>query len=437
VFTYNKLIKYTIQFTSYSGSTLFAKVLGFLFLPIMARHLSSTEFGVVSLINSIISIASTIAVFGLPPLVLMNFVNLSSKEEKEDLVKTLFNLFYRFFLLFIIIFVPGFLMSEKMWNKSGIAINTYLISGFIVLTVYFSFVQNIGNNVLRMENRISLLSTARIISSGFSFGVGLLLLLVFKAGFYSLLAMQVVGMVIFLPVLTSTLSKNTLSFSHLQKKQFGRLKESTPFMVENLINMVLFTSDRWIIVKFLTFSDVGLYEMGYKFAILYDLIFVQTFNTLYMPWLFNKLKTDYKRYSRFNIILALLNMGLILLLLLVPNGVWNILSPILGVNFSHSIPLIRLIMSGYIALHSASLINLIFIYLHKSYWLPIFATVSLAISFTGNLFMVPKFGIVGAATMMPITFSCATILQLLIVRKIKPNIAKPSLIKIESLNANY
>ncbi len=304
VFRQNKrLIK---SFSGYTIANLLNASLPFLLLPILTSYLDLKNYGILSNLNSLISI--------LIPLVGINITSAISKQYfNKDielivyLTTTIKTILKNSVLFFILIY---FLSS---WIESITKIpRNYIIA--IPFYALFSNLIEVLLTIIRMEEKPILYGVFRIFRTTIELGVTLLLIIYYDYGwagqFFGLITAGTIGVIISIYCLIKyDFLDFKIPFNKSYYKQF--LNFGIPLIPHALSGTIILYSDKLIITNLIGVEENGLYSAAFQIGMIISL-FQNSFNQAWVPFFYKQLATSFNKkkiviitYSYFIVLLLL------------------------------------------------------------------------------------------------------------------------------------
>ena len=249
-------------------------------------------------------------------------------------------------------------------------------------------------HVMRIEGRTSTYITLGFLRSAGTLLVRLLLVIGLGRGVHGVVLADVAVTALFTTALTPW-------FARLIRPVFSRqlLRESLRFglprLPHGIAHQVVAVSDRYVLGRFATLHEVGLYSTGASFALGLKL-FLSAFESAWAPFYFGAMrepdaKDTFTRVTTYGVlILALLTAGL-------AACARDVIALATTPTFHQAARVVPWIALG-VAFQGVYLLTSIGLNItkHTEYY-PVATGIAAATSVTANLLLVPSFGIVGAA----------------------------------------
>lgn len=403
-----QLSKGSVIYSFFRNSSLYVvyglleKLTPFLMLPIIVRLLSLTEYGSYTFYL-------TIETFALP-LLSLNLSNLIMRDyytKPKLLDKYISTLFFSYLLLLFLSFVIIYLTVPQLSKLLGFSKEIVFI---LVLNVYMFAFWNIIPMIFRLQQKPNQYGFSSIASS-----ILLFLLLIFAAYSYStfesLMYARFIYFFILFLITTGLLIKMKLLKFIFDKQLFIRLlKFSLPTVVFSITSLIVSSSDRFFIKHYFNIDYVGIYSGILQLCAVVNVLGA-SINSAWMPWLFENLS---QKSSKINRKIVQITYLLITIFLLI-GIVYYILFPFLAniVLTPNFIPYLNISFYLIFAYNFKTIYYLISPYIYyagKTKFNGLIGIVVVVINLTLNYFLIPLYGVQGAA----LVFFLSWLLQLIL-----------------------
>jgi O-antigen/teichoic acid export membrane protein len=367
------------------------QVVSFFLLPLYARYLSATDYGILALLLTVEVATKVIFRWGIDGAFMRLYFDCPDQHARQRLASTQFA-----FLLVVngVILVGGlfgatflgpylFQTHQYDWTLRLVLINTFVV-GFYYLPFH----------VMRIEGQ-----TRLFITLGFSRSVTTI---VMRIVLVIALGLGVHGVILADIAVTSVFSIVLLRwFVPLIRPMFSRdlLRESLRFGLPRLphgvAHQIIGSSDRYILGRYVSLHEVGLYATGASLGLGLKL-FLSSFEQAWAPFYFGVMKEPdaketFARVTTYGaLILALLSAGL-------AACARDLIVAAMPSSFHPAAQVVPWIGLG-VALQGMYLLTSIGLNItkHTEYY-PVATGIAAATSVAANLALVPTFGIIGAA----------------------------------------
>lgn len=260
-------------------------VISFLLLPMYSVHLTPEDYGYLTIFTSFQAFLEIVISFGITSGLFRYFLMSESDQEREVVLNTCF--FMQIFLMLIaslILLNPAslHLLSNGFFKSSDYSVHF----GLVVLSSLLSALSSFFFGFTRVQKKAKFFVGMQFVKA--------LLLLTINYFFVSVLQMKFYGIILgnLLALSLTTLGtcfwfapfiKITFSAKVFRKVLFFTF----PVVLLNSLNFILTFSDRFLISRFLSNEDVGLYSFSIKIASVLQLGMILPFSTAFPPYVFS------------------------------------------------------------------------------------------------------------------------------------------------------
>ncbi len=261
---FDKIRELSKSLAIYGGGEVAIQAINFLLLPIYVQYLSPVDYGILALLATIEAPVKLFFRWGVDGAFMRFWYDCEDEAARQRLASTLF-----FFLLalngtlLVLSLVAAPFLSERLLRVPGytLALQLVLLNTFVIGFTFIPF------HVLRMQKRaveFSGLTIARsvltiLLRIGLVIGAGLGVMGVVVADV--LVTGVIIAMMIrwFAPLLRPMFSWQVLRAS---------LAFGLPRVPHGFALQVMAVGDRFLISRYLTLTDVGMYSMGVSFGLI-------------------------------------------------------------------------------------------------------------------------------------------------------------------------
>ncbi|MEG2587503.1 MAG: oligosaccharide flippase family protein [Cetobacterium sp.] len=390
----------------------------FFTLPIFTRLLNVESFGIVSIYNTWLSILAIFICFQSYGSIGNAKINYTEEEFREYILNIVL-LSTVIFVLWILIF---FIFQEKISQKINISINLIYV---MLLQSFFNTIIVLKTTIYIYEQKVKEKLIVSFINIFFNVVFSILLikyLYIQKTYIGRIIGGAVptilLGLFYYIEILKRNLIKVKIKYWKFC------LTLTIPLVFHGLSGIVLSSADRLMLEKFKGFYETGIYSFIYNFGMIISMIW-GALNSAWIPWYYENLKDKneqkIKKYSiNYLYIFTMLSIGFLMISpeiikMMAPSKYWK------GLNF---FPLI-LLGNYFVFLYSFS-VNYEF-YCKKTKYIAIATTSAAIINFLLNIYFIPRYGGIGAASTTLIAYFCMFLFHEMITRlKLKYSILKKS-----------
>lgn len=290
----NKLLKSTVI---YSLGEALPRAINIFLLPIYTKYLLPTEYGILAYTNTISIFLFSVSSFGLQTYLLRFFFEKKNKIEREKLVGSVFlfvGLINIFFSLIMFFLLPSIL------NFEGVEFSEQYIQFAIIITFFevFSIVPQIIFRVNKKPIKFILLSVFRVVLQA---SLTIYFLTILNKSLFSVYYGRLLGVLPFFftyIIIVYSNSKFKFNFSEIKTG----LIFSFPVLLTSLAYLILNYSDRFILERFVSLSELGFYNLAFTIAFSITIL-IQGFYRSIEPEIYQK----YGQENFYNFILIVKN----------------------------------------------------------------------------------------------------------------------------------
>lgn len=236
------------------------RILALITAPIFTRVFAPAEYGIISLVASVISFLSIFLIFGMDNALFVSYYQY--KKQRKEVISSAF----WFLLLWGLTIVA--IASTFSQNLSEIIFKTPIYRNLFLLTfatAYLTLLINVAKTVFRLQFRAKTFALIAGLNAILSTGLMILLVVYFKKGligyFTGSLAGTFVSCLVALFLIRDSL-QSRLSYPKLKEMLFFGA-----FVVPAALSFFVFDlSDRFFINHYWNLSELGLYSIGINIA---------------------------------------------------------------------------------------------------------------------------------------------------------------------------
>ncbi|MBL4677492.1 MAG: oligosaccharide flippase family protein [Mucilaginibacter sp.] len=272
------------SFFSFGIASTIEKLIAFVLLPVYTRYFSTSEFGVIDLIQVMLGVVAIFAHLQLETSLQRYYYDYDG-ERKKSLISTIT---YAIMLLSLVLVIPIMLFSRQI---SELMFKTAEYSNLIKwasLQLPFTNYSMLALVILRYEKKnmqFALMVLIKVV-------VNVIFILVFvvwlKRGIYGVFYAQLIAFVIssiFLFYAVKDFFVYKISSADLQKS----LRYAMPQFPARIGSIMLSYANRFFMVGYLTISSIGIYSLSLKLASILQLVYT-AFVMAWAPFMFEQQK---------------------------------------------------------------------------------------------------------------------------------------------------
>ena len=398
----------------YGIGALLSKIVGFLMIPIYTRYLTTTDYGILELLDLTSSIVSIFISMRIGAAVIRFYYDFDNEQEKKQVIGTAYiSIFFSAILLIVI--------SELTSNKiSYLLFDTQIYEKYfkiIFITTALTLISSIPDAYLIARKQSLFYTFMSLISlvSNLSFNIYFIVFL--KLGVLGVLYSSLITRLWYCPFLSIyCIYKNKLFFSFPIFKSM--LKFSLPLIPANVGTFILNYADRFILQKLSITAEVGIYALGYKFGYMLPVLVMGPINMIWGPQMFelaskSEKKTIERMFTYIMLILIFCGLGLILF---TKDAIRIMAAP----PFYPAYKVVGFVVLGYIFRGMASFFWDGIMVSKKTIYIGISVFVSALSNILLNILLIPQFKGMGAAYATAVSFFIMFCLVYFFCQKVYP-----------------
>lgn len=244
----------------YGSSTILARSLNYLLVPLYANKLSTFDNGVQTIIYANIALANVLFSYGLETSYLKV---LSDSEDREGDEKQLFSTAFialfvtsTLFALLIVLFAP--LIAESI----GLAAGDYLFVRYAALILWIDTMLVIPFAELRLKRKALQFAIARVVGVIAVVVSAIILIVPLQAGLSGVFISQAFGSLVSLLVVIPVFRQFRFSFSTLKLRSMLRI--GLPYVPTGIAGLLIHLIDRNILIRISPSEIQRIYGSGYQ-----------------------------------------------------------------------------------------------------------------------------------------------------------------------------
>jgi O-antigen/teichoic acid export membrane protein len=367
------------------------QIVSFLLIPVYVRYLSPADYGILGLLGGVEATAKLFFRWGLDGAFMRFWYECEDQEARQRLSSTIF-----FFLLAVnagllaVSLVAAPFWSSQMLGAGGytVALQLVLLNTFAIGFTFIPF------HVLRMQQRTRAFSALTFARSVATLLLRIVLVVGLHFGIWGVIVADVVvttGVILwmvrlFVPLIRPVFSRAVLD----ESLAFG-----LPRLPHALAQQVMAVGDRFILSRFGTLTDIGVYSMSVSFGLIPKL-FLSAFENAWAPFYYATAREPDGARTFAGVttyvfaVLALLTAGLSAI-------AGDLLALVVGPAYAGGAGVIAWTAVG-VLLQGVYLLTSIGLNItrHTQYY-PVSTIVGAGCNVGLNFVLIPRFGIIGAA----------------------------------------
>lgn len=402
------------SFSIYVFSSFFNQGINFLLLPVFTHYLLPSDYGVLSVVNSVISIMTVFIMVGADGAIRRQFYKLEGNQYAQFFTSSLFVCV----VAFLIISVLTFGATALIGPIAQIPVKWLLLCPLICFTSILPTVLLGQYRVQQKASAFAVLSNLMTLAN-----LGLAIWLVVGAGMnyegrlYSILIVNICFFLIsFFIVKKQKLLTNSLNKVFINES----IKYGLPIIPHQLGALIISFSDRFFIVARDGTDDAGIYSVGYTIAGIIGIL-EGTFTLAYTPFLFEQLskkneEANNKIVKVSYLFIAALAVSVLLLCLASP---W-IFKYFIDERFAEGQIFVVWVSIGYFFSGCYKMMAGYIFYSSKTIYLTYLSIINIALNLGLNYVLIGKMGAMGAAIATMLSYIVMFLITTYISNRLNP-----------------
>ena len=183
------------------------------------------------------------------------------------------------------------------------------------------------------------------------------------------------------------------------------LKVGLPIVPGALAMWALNSVDRWILMRYTSYENIGIYSVAYKFGLVWESLILASFAAAYTPRLFRAYKDKLIETERRNIKNLKYYLVVSFIAVIAAVSILRFVFPyFIGNEYQAAFKLIWIILLGYVFYGAFAFCNHFPYILKKTYYATFCVLVAVGLNIGLNFIFIPQYGVVAAAYTTMISF---------------------------------
>lgn len=390
------------DFCIYSGGSLLLRGSSLLVAPITLSVLSPAQFGLYALANSFIAIASVLIGLGLRQYLSLEFFHASSMQRREIVNDMI--------VVYLAIATPcclcmalaAFLHADALVSADASDSSAYGLIVLSIVSCFISFFVELFYQILRYQCKALLLTIVQV-SAACVVVISSLILLWAQCGVCGLLFSSMLGMLYGIGIAAWEYYARdcwrSFDWRRGTQKIGYYVARGAPFIPTVLFGWILASSSRWVLARYGSLSDVGIYSLADSVGQLYTLFILYPMSGSYLPHLLMRYAAnqhDLGLVERWNMRVMWMSMIAMTCIITIGYGVCNsCVRSLLPVQYHDAASALWFILMANVFLMGTYFATALIQFRKKTSILLVSIGVSATCNLILTLLLVPSFGIRG------------------------------------------
>lgn len=378
----------------YSTADLLAKAVGFFLLPIYTHYLSPADYGILELLSVSLTIIIILVQQGMHTSFFRgySFDYKDNEEEKKEVVSTSY--LYLLFSSFIFLGIAT-LLSRQINNLLFQSKDYTLLVRLTFITGFFNVISTIPFQLFRAKLQSVKFSLVSILRFLLNVSFNIYFILKLKMGLSGVVHGNLYTSIL-ISILTFFLIYKNLSLKISIYKLKKMLNYGLPLVPGGLSIWVLSVANRYFLERLSTTTELGLYSLGSRFSGILEFLIIQPFLTtwpsIYFP--LAKEKDAPVTFSRLTTYFLLIGSFFSLGIIALSNPVIKIMA---DPQYWGTFRVIPLLVFSVLLYGLFSLLNIGIFIQNKTRYNPVIIGIAAVFNLSLNYFLIPPYGMLGAA----------------------------------------
>ena len=388
----------------YAGGAIFARAGGLVTMIFILKVISPHEYGIISLMNSVVSLTSALGSLGLRQALFVEYFHNSEEMQKKMVNEIIVIYLFCALPIFVFLYWLRHPLQTQVW---GICIASNVFGTGLIIAFLFFFSELLYQLMRCKGQAVSLIiiqlsvALSTVIFSFFFIGICKWHITGYATA-HLLSSLLSLGICVY-AYMSYSYCRYINIYSSVQKTSFY-LTKGLPFIPVLLSSWVLSTSDRWLLVNYISVEAVALYSLADTVAQLFNLILVYPCTSAYVPYILQQfaihkqspsLITRTETHNR-RLMMVVMTIATICLV-----SIFFIAKPFLHLILPHyyyaSLDYVLPLLIGQVFLLGTHFASNIIIFYKKSYFLTIGMVIAAWVNIVVSYVLIPYYGIAGCA----------------------------------------
>ncbi len=384
------------------------KGVGFFMIPIYTYYLLPSDYGLLELLDLTLNITGMLVGVRLGAAVIRFYHKYETVDDRNEVFVTALATVSLVTIAALALLIPN--ASSIASHVTGDAANG---KAFIIMFICLALqnVYLIGENWFLAEKKSVLYSTLSTITLVVTLSLNILFLVVYHLGVYGILySMLIAKFLNFIIVGVLTLRNIKLRFSLRKLKEM--LVYAMPLIPVSLGLFSMHFSDRFFIQRYVDMNEVGIYSLGYKFGMIISVLVAAP---IFRIW--NTQRFEIAKQSNAASVYARVFTWFVVALLVPALGISLFIDEAIYFMadnlYQGAAVIVPLIVISYVAYGISNFFTLGNMITGNTKVIALVQVSVAAINILLNIFLIPRFGIMGAAVSTLVSFACLALMNFL------------------------
>ncbi len=396
------------HFITYGIGIYLTKMIGFFMIPIYTTYLTRADYGVLELLDLTMYVVSMIVAMGITNSIIRFYSDCETEVQKAAVISTAV-----YAILTATIVINGLLVvfsgpiSRLIFSTAGES--TYSpdqLSFFVKIVAcsgIFDILSSIGIAYLQAEKKSSVYTAASVGRFIIAVGLNILFIVGLGLGVLGVLYSQIISNFLFLITMTM-IARRRLHLRFSAEYAGQMIRYGAPLIISTLSMFIIHFSDRFFLERFTGLSVLGVYSLGYKFALVLPALFYGPFELIWNAQMFDLYKKgeDGRRtinyYYKYMLIFSLLFITVYSL------GVRDLIFIMADEKFHEAYKVVPILLLAFMFIGLASVSSAGIFFVKKTIYRGLANVYGAAVALAGYYFLIREYGYWGAVVTTLLAF---------------------------------
>jgi O-antigen/teichoic acid export membrane protein len=393
----SSLIRTTLVYGLTNGLN---RAIPFLMVPVFSRILSPADYGIVAMFGVIVTIVSVFLGFGSLSAISLKYFD----RGQIDLPAYVGNCVFLFVVSLVVLAVALFAFSGPLERATDVP---HEWSWWALEVAATTFLANVLLYLWQAEQRSVAYGAFQVIQTIVNLGLSAWFVIVLRMGWRGRVDAQIVTATLFAIVALIILVRSGRIRASVRSDYLkSALNLGLPLIPHALGGFIMDTTDRILITHMVSVEDTGIYSVGSQVGMAVVLV-TGSFNTAWVPWLFERLKWNDEQIKRRIVVFTYLYaFALIVLALSIALISPWFFSFFVGKSFMSGFKYVLWVALGYAFNGMYMMVTNYIFFVEKTYLLAWITFTSAIINVVASYFLIKLHGAVGAAQATMLAHLC-------------------------------
>jgi O-antigen/teichoic acid export membrane protein len=386
-----------------------SRMVGFVMIPVYTRFLTPADYGVLELVSLTIDIVGMFAALGIHSAITRFYFDYKDQDDRNEVITT------ALISTLILASIPTAILIYRADLLSNLVFGAGQYSYYfqlLLLANFLDMVVMVPMTVLTIREKSKTYVGFALLRLALSLSLNIYFVIVLELGVVGILYSSLISISVSTVLLTIVVMRR-FRFRFSLAKAIKMLKFGLPLVIAALGTFVLNFADRYFLEHFGTLRMVGLYAVGYKFALGLSELLHRPFILMWNVFMFKIADRDdakemYARVMTYNsFVVIFLALGMAVL-------IKDVLRVIVAPDFTEAHKIVPLILAGFYFYYMMPILDVGIMLTKKTHLRAINVIVAALVNLALNYFLISRFDMMGAAGATFLSYSFLAILTLFV-----------------------